>query len=261
MESYGQWCPVAHASEVLADRWTLLIIRELLAGVCHFNDLERGLPGISRTLLAQRLRRLERTGVVERQIAPNGRTAAYLLTAAGQDLQPVVDAAGAWGARWAFPDPRPEELDPGLLLWWMRRRIRTELLPARRIVVQFDFPGARKERFWLLLTPTEVSLCLDDPGFDPDVLVTANLASFYKVWLGRLPLETALRAGTVLIEGHSTLVRAFPRWLEWSPMAPAVRAGDAAARLAADGVSSTSLPAEPTRHMKRANQDSATGVR
>jgi DNA-binding HxlR family transcriptional regulator len=178
VDSYGQWCPVAHAAEILAERWTPLIVRELLAGVDRFNDLERGLPGISRTLLAQRLRQLERAGVVERRLAPNGRTPTYWLTQAGQDLQPVVDALGGWGARWAFPEPRPEELDPGLLLWWMRRRIRTERLPARRIVVQFEFPGARKEYLWLLLAPTEVSVCLDDPRFDPDVLVTADLATF-----------------------------------------------------------------------------------
>lgn len=245
METYGQWCPVAHASEILAERWTPIIIRELLAGACRFNDLERGLPGISRTLLAQRLRRLERVGLVQRQIAPNGRTIAYLLTPAGQDLQGVVDTLGAWGARWAFPDPRPDELDPGLLLWWMRRRIRTERLPPRRVAVQFDFPGARKERCWLILTPAEISVCLDDPGFDPDVLVTADLSVFYQVWLGRLPLEKALSAGTVLISGNVQLVRAFPNWLEWSPMAPAVRAADIAAGIAREGANSSSKLAAP----------------
>ena len=222
--SYGQWCPVAHAAEILAERWTPLIVRELLSGVSRFNDLERGLPGISRTLLAQRLRQLERAGVVQRRLARNGRTATYELTQAGQDLQPVVDALGGWGARWAFPEPRPEELDPGLLLWWMRRRIRIDRLPPCRIVVQFEFPGARKDRVWLLLARTEVSVCLDEPGFDPDILVTADLAALYQVWLGRVPLEEALRAGTIVIEGPPALVRTFPRWLEWSPMAPAVRA-------------------------------------
>lgn len=226
-QRYGQWCPVAHASQILAERWTPLIVRELLAGVCHFNDLERGLPGISRTLLTERLRQLERAGVVERQIGANGRTTAYRLTPAGQDLQPVVDALGAWGARWAFPEPKPEELDPGLLLWWIRRRIRTDTLPPGQIVVEFHFPAARKEHFWLLLARTEVSLCLDDPGFAVDVLVTADLAIFYQVWLGRLSFEGALRVGALAVEGPSMLVRAFPRWLEWSPMAPAVRAAAA----------------------------------
>lgn len=235
---------MAHAAEILAERWTPLIVRELLAGVGRFNDLERGLPGISCSLLAQRLRRLERAGAAQRRIAGRGRTAAYELTPAGEGLERVIDALGAWGARWAFPDPRPDELEPGLLLWWLRRRIRTERLPPRRIVVQFDFPRARRERFWLLLAPTDMSVCLDDPGFHPDVLVTADLAVFYQVWLGRLPLETALRAGTVLIEGQSALVRAFPHWLEWSPMAPAVRAA-----------------AEPARRETEATNDPATGVR
>lgn len=230
--TYGQWCPVAHASEILADRWTPLIVRELLAGIQRFNDLERGLPGIPRSLLAQRLHRLERDGVVRRRMSPQGRTVAYELTPAGEDLQRVVDALGTWGARWAFPDPVPDELDPGLLLWWMRRRIRRECLPERRVVVQFDFPGARKEHFWLLLAPTEVSVCIEDPGFEVDLLVIADLATFYRVWLGRLSLEQSQREGTVAIVGRRELIRAFPDWLDLSPMAPAVRA----ASLAMSGV-------------------------
>jgi DNA-binding HxlR family transcriptional regulator len=223
MDGYGQWCPVAHASEILAERWTLLIVRELLAGICRFNDLERGLPGISRTLLAQRLRQLERAGVIQRRTA-DGRTRGYDLTPAGQELEAVVDALGSWGARWAFSDPKPEELDPGLLLWWMRRRIDLARLPERRVVVQFDFPKARKQHFWLLLSQQEVSVCLDDPGFDPDVLVTADLKAFYEVWMGRRRLETAVRDGAVVLDGDRRLARAFPTWLEWSPIAPAVRA-------------------------------------
>ncbi len=122
MHPYGQYCPVARAAELLADRWTVLIVRELLADVTHFNELERGLPHISRSLLAERLRRLECAGVLERRAAPRGKPTEYRLTSAGRELQRVIDDLGEWGARWAFGDPRPNELDPVILLWWMRRQ-------------------------------------------------------------------------------------------------------------------------------------------
>jgi DNA-binding HxlR family transcriptional regulator len=163
MYLYGQYCPVARASEILADRWTLLIVRELLAGVDHFNALDRGLPGISRALLVERLRRLERMGVVARRASSAGRAVEYSLTPAGRQLQVIIDAMGGWGARWAFGDPRPSELDPVVLLWWMRRRVHRERLPARRVVIQFDFHGGHTGRYWLVLERTDVSVCLQHP--------------------------------------------------------------------------------------------------
>lgn len=226
MRSYGQYCPVAKAAEIFADRWTPLIVRELLAGIERFNDLERGLPGISRSVLAQRLHGLERAGVLERHVGPGGRATRYWLTPAGHELQDVIDVLGAWGARWAFREPQPDELDAGLLLWWMSRRIDRERLPTRRIVVRFDFgPSRRREHFWLLLERTEVAVCLENPGFDEDLLVSADLADFYQVWLGRLPYWEAVAQGRVRLSGTPTLERAFPGWLEWSPMADAVRSG------------------------------------
>ncbi len=234
MEPYGQYCPVARAAEIFADRWTLLIIRELLAGAHRFNDLDRGLPGISRPLLAERLRRLERAGVVEHRRAGGGGEPGYYLTPAGRELQEVVDSIGRWGSRWAFGDPRPDELDPVLLLWRMRRRIRRELLPPRRVVVRFEFRGGRRPRLlWLVLEESGVSLCLVDPGFDPDLIVGADLAAFYKVWLGRMDLGEAVRRGLVHLDGAPALVRAFPRWLEWSPFHDAVRAASRGALPAA----------------------------
>lgn len=224
MYEYGQYCPVARASEILADRWTPLIVRELLAGVRHFNELDRGLPGISRALLVERLRRLERTGVVERRAGSAGHLTEYHLTPAGHELQQVIDVVGGWGARWAFGDPRPSELDPVVLLWWMRRRVRRDQLPPRRIVVQFDFRGARSANFWLILEQTDVSVCLQHPRFEVDLRVNADIAAFYRVWLGRTPLDQALSEGQVRLEGMPTLVRSFPRWFAWSPMAESVRA-------------------------------------
>ena len=228
MRSYGQYCPVAKAAEIFADRWTPLIVRELLGGIERFNDLERGLPGISRSVLAQRLRRLERAGVLERDLGPGGRATRYWLTPAGRQLQDFIDVLGAWGARWAFREPQPDELDGGLLLLWISRRIARERLPARRIVVHFDFAnGRRREHFWLLLGRREVAVCLENPGFDEDLLVSADLADFYEVWLGRLPYPEAIAQGRVRLSGTPTLERAFSSWLEWSPMADVVRSGNA----------------------------------
>jgi DNA-binding HxlR family transcriptional regulator len=151
MHLYGQYCPVARAAEILADRWTVLIVRELLADVNHFNELERGLPHMSRTLLAERLRRLERAGVLERRGASRGKPTEYRLTAAGRELQPVIDLFGEWGARWAFGSPRPSELDPVILLWWMRRRVTLNHFSNRRVVIQFDFRGTPQQSYWLLI--------------------------------------------------------------------------------------------------------------
>jgi DNA-binding HxlR family transcriptional regulator len=227
MYEYGQYCPVARASEILADRWTPLIVRELLAGLRHFNDLDRGLPGISRALLVERLRRLERMGVVERHASAEGRSVEYVLTGAGRELQRVIDVLGGWGARWAFGDPRPSELDPIVLLWWMRRRVRRRELPPRRVVIEFDFRGGRSGRYWLVLERTDASVCLQHPKFEVDLRISADIAAFYRVWLGRTTLAEATHAGLVRLEGMPAVTRAFPRWFAWSPMADAVRAAAA----------------------------------
>jgi DNA-binding HxlR family transcriptional regulator len=228
MSKYGQYCPVAQALEIVGDRWTLLIIRDLLTGTRHFNDLERGLPGISRTLLALRLRQLQQVGVVEKRLNPSGRkTTEYHLTQAGQELQGVINALLTWGAMWAFGDPTPEQLDPVLLMWWIRSRVNADALPEQRVVVQYDFQGARFETFWLILTKTDVTLCLTDPGYEIDVLVTADLATFFKLWLGRIDYDEAIHDYGVRVEGMPRLVRAFPDWFAWSVAADAVRAARA----------------------------------
>jgi DNA-binding HxlR family transcriptional regulator len=224
MYRYGQYCPVARAAEIVADRWTVLIVRELLADVNHFNELERGLPHISRALLVERLKRLERTGVLERRVLSHGKQTEYRLTAAGRELQKLIDTLGEWGARWSFGEPRPDELDPVILLWWMRRRVALHSIPQRRTVIEFDFRSARKQRYWLLLEPTDVSVCLRHPGFDVDVMVSADILALYRVWLGRATLAEALHRKQVRLEGSPADLRAFPRWFTWSPMAGTVRA-------------------------------------
>jgi DNA-binding HxlR family transcriptional regulator len=223
MWEYGQYCPIARAAEILADRWTLLIVRELLDGVHHFNELDRSLPGVSRALLVERLRRLERTGVIVRR-RHSERQVEYHLTRAGRDLQRMIDILGGWGARWAFGDPRPSELDPVLLLWWMRRHVHRDRLPDQRVVVQFDFHGARSGTYWLIFNRSDVSLCLQHPRFEVDLRVVADLAMFYRVWLGREQFGAPLARRQIRLDGVPTLVRAFPRWFAWSPMLKTVRA-------------------------------------
>lgn len=229
MYRYGQYCPVARATEILGDRWTLLIIRDLLTGTRHFNDLVRGLPGISRALLADRLERLEREGVIEKRNIDRGRrTTEYQLTDAGEQLADVVQALLEWGAKWAFGEPRQNELDPVLLLWWMRNRVHRERLPQERVVVQFDFDGAPQDHYWLVLTREDVSVCLNYPGFQVDVLVTADLAIFHQIWLGRLSYRQALREHGMTVEAIPALRSAFPDWFALSAAADTVRAMTAA---------------------------------
>ena len=224
MYRYGQYCPIAKAVEILGDRWTMLIVRDLLTGTCRFNDLERGLPGISRGVLAERLRRLQRMGVVERMVHANQRQRTeYRLTDAGQQLQPIINELLVWGTQWAFSDPEAHDLDPVLLLWWMRSRIHTDRLPEARVVVRFDFTGAVKETYWLLLTRQDVSVCLTDPGFATDLLVTADIAAYYQLWLGRREFGDVIRTGQVQLDGPPALVQAFPKWLAYSLAADAVR--------------------------------------
>lgn len=225
MYKYGQYCPIAKAVEILCDRWTLLIVRDLLTGTEHFNDLERGLPGISRGLLADRLRRLQRLELVEKVEVENGRNrTAYRLTPAGRELQAVIDSLLIWGARWAFEAPEENELDPVLLMWWMRGRVRRDKLPEQQVVVRFDFQGPKNETFWLLLKREDVSICLTDPGFDLDLLVTADLSAFFQIWLGRLTFAEAQQANLVEVDGIPTLAKALPNWLAYSLASPAVRA-------------------------------------
>lgn len=219
MGRYGQFCPVAMAAEIFAERWTPLVLRELFCGSRRFNELERGLPRISRSLLVQRLRALERAGVVEHRPAANGRASEYHLTRAGQELANVVMALGKWGQRWAMTELRPTDLDPDLLMWDLHRRLHTDRLPARRLVVRFDFSGACKKSYWLVLEGGEASICWGDPRFDVDLLVSVDTVAFHYVWLGHLRLADAIREGLVEIEGPSDLVRAFPGWLALSVFA------------------------------------------
>jgi DNA-binding HxlR family transcriptional regulator len=230
---FGQFCPVAVASEVFAQRWTPIILRELLAGAQHFNEIHRGIPLISRPLLARRLRELEAIGAVARQPLPGKRGHSYRLTDAGQEFRPVIEALGTWGQRWSVRF-EPHHLDAGLLMWNMRRRIVRERLPQQRVVARFEFSGIpasyRGYRiFWLLLERTQIDLCVEDPGFEVDLYIAADLATMAKVWLGDLAFDSAQRAKTVQVVGPKGLVRPFASWLMLSPFASVPRPGEAAA--------------------------------
>lgn len=203
----------------------MLVVRDLLGGTHHFNELERGLPGIPRALLAERLRRLEATGIVEKRAVGRGRRSGYYLTQAGTELQGIIGEMLTWGARWTLDEPRPDELDPLLLLWWMRGRVRVEQLPEEyaRLVVQFDFAGTSYEHCWLVIKREDVSVCVKHPGFDVDVLVTADLPTLFQVWLGRIRYVEAQRSGGLCVETTPALERIFPRLFALSVTAPTVR--------------------------------------
>ncbi len=225
MSKYGQYCPVAQALEILGDRWTLLILRDMLTGTAHFNDLRRGLPGLSKALLAKRLQQLQAAGIIEKQIRESGRqTTEYHLTPAGADLHGVIEALLWWGATWAFGDPASDKLDPLLLMWWMRNRVNVEQLPLGRTVVQFNFRVEKSETYWLVLQPDDVTICQTDPGYEVNVVVTAPTSNLFQLWLGRITYAEALGDYGLAVEGSPQYTRAFPSWFAWSPAAPVVRA-------------------------------------
>ncbi len=208
---YYQFCPVAKAMELLDERWTLLIVRELVSGSQHFNELRRGLPRMSPTLLSKRLRQLVRVGIVDREA--NGNEVRYVLTPAGNELKPVVEALGAWGIRW-IGEIGDEDLDPQLLLWDMHRNINHAAIPDGRTVVQFSFTDVSpKVRYWwLVIEPDNADVCDADPGYPVAVTVTAGLRPMVEVWRGDQDWSDVLRSGAVEVHGPETLRRAVPRW-------------------------------------------------
>ena len=230
MPDYGRYCPIALAAEVVADRWTPLILRELVLGNTRFNDIARGLPGISRSLLVQRLKHLERKGVIERWPIAGGRGNEYHLTPAGKDLEGVLIALGRWSVHWLFDDLRPHEVDPITLTWWMHRRVDAAQLPDERVVIQFDHTAPDRLSIWMVLERGEASVCIQHPGFDPDVLVTTPTSAIAEVFQGFRTWGHALAEGAITVDGPPRLVRRFERWFLWSPFHQ-----DTLARVAAAG--------------------------
>lgn len=219
MEGYGQFCPVSLAAEMFARRWTPLIVRELLEGSTRFNDLRRGMPNISASVLSRRLDELTVAGVVERREDEEGGTR-YVLTEAGQALRPVVEQLGLWGRRWLPSEYREQDLDPRLLVWDIHRNIRLEEIP-RRTLVELRFRDALPGRgaYWLVLAPGSADVCLTHPGGEVDLHLTSDVRTLTEVWMGDVSWTAALRRGSLELNGPTHLRRALPGWLKLSPFA------------------------------------------
>jgi DNA-binding HxlR family transcriptional regulator len=217
VRNYGQFCPIARGSEILAERWTPIIVRNILQGCRTFNEIAAGAPGLSRALLTRRLRELERFGVIRIRPKPGGYGSLYEPTPAGGDLQRVLETIGGWAERWT--ELTTEHSDPEFVLWsWCQEFLRRDLLPDRRVVVRFDFAfsgrrSGRRTRGWLLIERREAELCRVDPGFGDDLVVTVNDPLVLAQWhMGRVGWAAALRSGGIQVSGPRALGRALPTW-------------------------------------------------
>ena len=221
--SYGQFCPVAMAAEVLCTRWTVVLLRELVAGSTRFNDLRRGVPRMSPALLSTRLKELVAAGIIVRVESASERDVfEYHLTEAGNDLRPVIEAVGCWGQRWVATDVSLENLDPSLLMWDMRRRLDTAPLPERRTVIKFRFPElpANQSHWWLIVEACgSVDLCSVDPGSDVDLYATTDLRTMTRIWLGLSTVALERDHSRLVLSGDPKLIGNMQSWLGLSPFA------------------------------------------
>ena len=219
---YGQFCPVAKAMELLDQRWTLLVVRELMMGSRHFNALRRGVPRMSPALLSKRLHMLVRAGVVERW--EDGNRVTYRLSESGRELEPIVEALGRWGIRW-IPELGDADLDPHLLLWDMHRNVDLEAVPDGRTAIAFVFPELVAGRWWIVISADGVDVCDVDPGFPVRVTVVSDLRTLTRLWRGDVDWAGALRSGALQLHGEPLACRALPRWLKLTPLALTPRPG------------------------------------
>jgi len=225
--SYKQFCPVAMAAEILCTRWTVVLLRELMAGSTRFNELRRGVPRMSPALLSQRLKELEAAGIVERQASDTEPGVfEYRLTDAGQELNPVVEAFGIWGQRWVATELSLQHLDVSLLMWDMRRNLDTTPMPKARRVIQFRYPELppAQRTWWLLVDPAAaVDLCSVDPGFDVDLYVSTDLRTMTAIWMGLDTVRDARRTERLMLTGDRQLISDMQAWLGLSPFAKQVK--------------------------------------
>ena len=218
---YKQFCPLAMAAELLCTRWTMVLLRELVAGTTRFNDLRRGVPKMSPTLLSQRRKELETAGIVERrELRGQKGVFEYHMTESGRDLRGVVEAMGFWGQKWIEANQSLKNLDPSLLMWDMRRNLDPSPLPARRTVIQFLYQHLPpSKRYWWLVVEAdgEVDLCWSDPGFDVDLYVSTDLHTMTAIWMGLTTV--AKERGKVTLTGNREIAASMQKWLGLSPFA------------------------------------------
>ena len=235
-QSYGQYCPLALAVELLCQRWTLLVLSRLLDGCTRFNEIHRGVPRMSPSLLSQRLAELEKAGLVRSRRRSDGPGKEYAVTEAARELDPVVDHLAVWGHRWAR-DMVDDDLDPAFLVWSMHLRLDTETMPAGRTVIEFKFSGAPTDcrQFWLINRDGEVEMCLKDPELEVDLLVTAPLRTFVEAWRGFRDMREEIAAGRIKLFGSTDHCSRFPDWLQLSMLAPYPRKREGRERKLARG--------------------------
>jgi DNA-binding HxlR family transcriptional regulator len=217
---YGQFCPVAMAAEIICSRWTALILREMLCGTTRFNDLRRGVPLMSPTLLSKRLKELTEAGVIAVTRGQHG-VVEYKLTEAGEDLRGVIMSLGTWGQRWVESSLSLKNLDPSLLMWDMRRNLKAALLPEGRCTVKFTYPelSAGRKSWWIVSDGGEIDLCGVDPGYDIDLYVSGSLHAMTAVWMGVSTLKAEIDAGNITLTGDKAVARSMQAWLGLSPFA------------------------------------------
>jgi DNA-binding HxlR family transcriptional regulator len=229
MPDYGRYCPVAIGSDIIADRWTPLIIRELILGNTRFNEIARGLPGISRSLLVQRLKHLERHGVLDRCPVPASKGYEYRLTPAGRDLERVIMIMGQWAVRWRFDEHQTDDVDALTLTWWMHRCVDVSALPPDRVVVQFDHTAPERRSIWVVLDRGEASVCMQHPGYEPDVILSGTTGSFGNVFAGIDTWRAVIGREEIRAAGPDRLLRCLPQWFLPGPFAEDMRVAAAAA--------------------------------
>lgn len=218
--SYGQYCPLALAAELLCQRWTMLVISRVIDGCTQFNEIHRGVPRISPSLLSQRLTQLEDAGLIYREKQPGQKAYSYFLTEAGEALDPIIMNLAAWGQQWAR-DMVTDDLDVGFLAWSMHLRIDSSAMPPGRTVIEFLFPNAPSDcrQFWLINENDKVDMCLKYPGFETDLLVKADILAFVEAWRGFRDLKVEIKKKNIVLEGPKTLQKDFPSWLMLSALA------------------------------------------
>ncbi|HWL41293.1 MAG TPA: helix-turn-helix domain-containing protein [Ilumatobacter sp.] len=230
MDDFAAFCPLTLTTDVVGDRWTPLILREMVLGNTRFNDIARALPGLSRSVLTQRLKHLERKGVAETWPSPSGRGNTYHLTPAGKDLEPILYTMGQWSIRWMYDHLDPGEVDAESLMWWMHRRVDPAALPTERVTVQFDHTAPRRCSYWMVFERAAASVCMADPGFPVGAIVTTSTDQLGRVFSGFDTWRSAVRAGRIEVSGRREVVSGLPNWFQWSPWSTDVRDHAAAVR-------------------------------